>query len=50
MKIGEDWKESCCVVSEVCGYPKGKPRHSETWQWNKDVDVAAYRQRELFRI
>ena len=38
------------VASEVCGYTKGKPRHSETWWWNKDVDVAVRRKRELFRI
>ena len=37
------------VTSEVCGYTKGKPRHFETW-WNKDVDVAVCRKRELFRI
>ena len=38
------------VTSEVCGYTKGKPRHFETWWWNKDVDVAVCRKRELFRI
>ena len=38
------------VASEVCGYPKGKPRNFETWWWNKDVDVAVCRRRELFRI
>ena len=38
------------VASEVCGYTKGKPRHFETWWWNKDLDVAVRRKRELFRI
>ena len=38
------------VAGEVCGYTKGKPRHSETWWWNKDVHVAVRRKRELFRI
>ena len=38
------------VEREVCGYTKGKPRHFETWWWNKDVDVAVCRKRELFRI
>ena len=38
------------VADEVCGYTKDKPRHSETWWWNKDVDVAVCRKRELFRI
>ena len=38
------------VVSEVCGYTKDKPRHFETWWWNKDVDVAVCRKRKLFRI
>ena len=31
-------------------YTKGKPRHFETWWWNKDVDVAVCRKKELFRI
>ena len=38
------------VAGEVCGYTKGKHRHSETWWWNKDVDVAVHIKRELFRI
>ena len=38
------------VAGEVCGNTKGKPRHLETWWWNKDVDVAVCRKRELFRI
>ena len=38
------------VASEVCGYTKDKPRHFETWWWNRDVDVAVCRKRELFRI
>ena len=37
----------CC---EVCGYTKDKPRHFETRWGNKNVDVAVYRKRELFRI
>ena len=50
----EEWcsleKKLLDVASEVCGYTKGKPRHFETWWWNKDVDVAVCRKRELFRI
>ena len=50
----EDWydlkSKLLDVAGEVCGYNKGKPRHSETWWWNKDVDVAVRRKRELFRI
>ena len=38
------------VTSEACGYTNGKPRHSETWWWNKDVDVAVSRKREFFVI
>ena len=37
------------VVSEACGYTKNKPRHSERWWWNKDVDVGRCRKRELIR-
>ena len=50
----EDWydlkSKLLDVASEVCGYTKGKPRHSETWWWNKDVDVAVRRKRKFFRI
>ena len=50
----EDWydlkSKLLDVAGEVCGYTKCKPRHSETWWWNKDVDVAVRRKRELFRI
>ena len=50
----EDWydlkSKLLDVASEVCGYTKGKPRHFETWWWNKDVDVTVRRKRELFRI
>ena len=50
----EDWydlkSKLLDVVSEVCGYTKGKPRHFETLWWKKDVDVAVCRKRELFRI
>ena len=50
----EDWYDLKSnlldVAGEVCGYTKDKPRHSETWWWNKDVDVAVCRKRELFRI
>ena len=38
------------VASEVCGYTKGKPRHFETRCWNKDVNVAVCRKRELYKI
>ena len=50
----EDWydlkSKLLDVAREVSGYTKGKPRHFETWWWNKDVDVAVCRKRELFRI
>ena len=50
----EDWcglkRKLLDVASEVCGYTKGKPRHFETWWWNKNVDVVVRRKRELFRI
>ena len=50
----EDWcglkRKLLNVVSEVYGYTKAKPRHSETWWWNKDVDVDVRRKTELFRI
>ena len=50
----EDWydlkSKLLNVAGEVCGYTKGKPRYSETRWWNKDVDVAVCRKRELFRI
>ena len=50
----EDWcglkRKLLDVASDVCGYTKGKPRQFETWSWNKDLDVAVYRKRELFRI
>ena len=36
------------VASEVCGYTKGKPRHFETWWWNKDVHVAVCRKIESY--
>ena len=46
----KDWfglkKKLSNVVSEVCGYTKGKPRHFEMWWWKKDVDVAVCRMRE----
>ena len=38
------------AASEVCGYTNGRLRHFEMWWWNKDVDVAVCRKRELFRI
>ena len=50
----EDWcglkRKLLDVASEVCGYTTGKPRHFETWWWNKVVNVAVCRKRELFRI
>ena len=50
----EDWcgfkRKFLDVASEVCGYTKGRPRHFETRWWNKDVDVAVCRKRELFKI
>ena len=45
----EEWcalkKKLLDVVSEVCGYTKGKPKHFEMWRWNEDVDVALCRKR-----
>ena len=39
----EDWcglkRKLVDVASEVYDYAKRKPTHSETWWWNKDVDV-----------
>ena len=39
----EDWwdlkRKFADVASVVCDYTKGKPRHFETWWWNKDVGV-----------
>ena len=50
----EDWcglkRKFLNVAREVYGYIKGKPRYFETWWWNKDVDVAECKTRELFRI
>ena len=50
----EDWcglkRKLLDVANDVCSYTKSKPRHFETWWWNKDVDVAVYRKKELFRI
>ena len=44
------WFSLLNVASEVGGYTKGKPRPFGRWWWNKDVDVAVCRRRELFRI
>ena len=42
----EDWydlkSKLLGVVSEVCGYTKGKLRYFETWWWNKDMDVTVH--------
>ena len=50
----EDWwglkRKLLDVASKLCGYTKGKSRHFETWWWNKDVNVAVCRKRDLFRI
>ena len=50
----EDWcglkRKLLDVASEICGYTKGKPRYFKMGWWNKDVDVAVCRKRELFRI
>ena len=39
----EDWcglkRKLVDVASELYDYTKRKPTHSETWWWNKDVDV-----------
>ena len=42
-------KRTLDIASEICGYTKDKLRH-KTWRWNKDVDVAVYRTRELLKI
>ena len=49
MKIGVV-RKLLDVTSEVCSYTKGKPRHFETWWWNKNVNVAVCRKTELFSI
>ena len=36
------------AACEVCGYTKGKPKHSETLWWNDGVNVAVTKKRELF--
>ena len=50
----EDWcglkRKLLGVVSEVCGYTKGRPRNFESWWWNKDLDVTVSGKRELSRI
>ena len=47
----EDWcglkRKLLDVASEVCSFTKGKPRHFETWWWNKDMDVAVCRKRVI---
>ena len=49
----EDWcglkRKLLDAANKVYSYTQSKPRHFEMW-WNKDVDVAVYRKRELFRI
>ena len=37
------------IAGEVYGCTRDKPRHFQTWWWNKDVDVDVCRKRELFR-
>ena len=47
----EDWyglkRKLLDVASEIWDYTKGKLKYSETWWWNKNVDVAVCRKREL---
>ena len=38
------------VAQEVCGYTKGKPTHSETWWWNRYVNVTVSRKWSSFKI
>ena len=47
---GNEERKLLDVARDVCDYAKGKPRDFETWWWNKDVDVAVRRKRELFKI
>ena len=48
----ENWgslkKKLSGVIREVCGYIKGKPRRVKTWWWDREVDVAVSRKRDLF--
>ena len=49
MKTGVVWKKKLSgVIREVCGYIKGKPRRVKTWWWDREVDVAVSRKRDLF--
>ena len=34
------------ATEHVCGWTKGPPRHSETWWWNDEVDIAIERSEE----
>ena len=47
----EDWcglkRKLLDIMSEVCGYTTGKHRHFETWWWNKDMDVAVWKERVI---
>ena len=47
----EDWcglkRKLLDVASEVCGYTKGKPRYFEMWWWNKEVDLAVLRKKDI---
>ena len=51
MNGNEDWcglkRKLLDVASEVCGYTKGKPRYFEMWWWNKEVDLAVLRKKDI---
>ena len=51
LSVEEQWKtlkESLLEATEIsCGWPKGPPRHKETWWWNNAVDIAVKEKRKL---
>ena len=49
MKIGVV-RKLLDVTSEVCSYTKGKPRHFETWWWNKNVMWLCVERESYFRF
>jgi hypothetical protein len=63
VKVAERWETECkdgdiweryrdCVLAmadEVCGWTKGKCRHSETWWWDESVKRALDDKKEKFK-
>ena len=50
LKIRVLWKKSCQMLSKkFLLTPRANP-DIETWWWNKDVDVAVFRRRDLFKV